>query len=102
VETGIDSEGAGKHARDRRKPEDLVAYAARAKAARNWECYHAIVRTLKEIEEAETLVVQSGKPVGVVKTHADAPIVLMANGNLVGRWAMPANFYSLEDNGLTM
>ena len=84
------------------KPEDLVVYAARAKAARNWDCYHAIVRTLKEIEEDETLVVQSGKPVGVFKTHTDAPIVLMANGNLVGRWATPENFYALEDNGLTM
>jgi urocanate hydratase len=84
------------------KPEELIIYAARGKAARNWDCYHAIVKVLKEIEEDETLVIQSGKPVAVFETHADAPIVIMANGNLVGRWATPENFYALEDKGLTM
>lgn len=84
------------------KPEELIIYAARGKAARNWDCYHAIVRTLKALEEDETLVMQSGKPVAVFKTHVDAPIVIMANGNLVGRWATPENFYDLENKGLTM
>lgn len=84
------------------KPEELIIYAARGKAARNWDCYHAIVRTLKALEEDETLVIQSGKPVAVFKTHVDAPIVIMANGNLVGRWATPENFYDLENKGLTM
>ncbi len=84
------------------KPEELIIYAARGKAARNWDCYHAIVRTLKALEEDETLVIQSGKPVAVFKTHVDAPIVVMANGNLVGRWATPENFYDLENKGLTM
>lgn len=84
------------------RPEDLIVYAARGKAARNWDCYHAIVKALKEIEENETLVIQSGKPVAVFKTHSAAPIVIMANGNLVGRWATPENFYALEEKGLTM
>jgi urocanate hydratase len=84
------------------KPDDLIVYAARAKAARNWDCYHTIVNVLKEIGEDETLVIQSGKPVAVFKTHDRAPIVIMANGNLVGRWATPEHFYALENKGLTM
>ncbi len=84
------------------KPEELIVYAARGKAARDWDCYHAIVRTLKVLEEDETLVIQSGKPVAVFRTHVDAPMVIMANGNLVGRWATPEKFYDLENKGLTM
>jgi len=84
------------------KQEDLVVYASRAKAARNWDCYHAIVNSLKGLEEDETLVVQSGKPVGIFKTHPASPIVIIANGNLVGRWANEEEFYKLEKKGLTM
>ncbi len=84
------------------RPEDLIVYAARGKAARNWDCYHTIVKMLTEIEEDDTLVIQSGKPVAVFKTHECAPIVIMANGNLVGRWATPEQFYALENKGLTM
>jgi urocanate hydratase len=69
------------------RPEDLVVYGGTGKAARNWEAYEAIVRTLLTLENDETLLVQSGKPVGVFKTHAHAPRVLIANSNLVGRWA---------------
>src|SRR5438093_3542379 len=63
------------------RPRDLVVYGGTGKAARNWECYHAIVRSLKELENDETLLVQSGKPVGVFKTHEYAPRVLIANSN---------------------
>lgn len=84
------------------RPEDLVVYASTAKAARNWDCYHAIVKALKELEEDETLAIQSGKPVAVFQTHSAAPLVVMANSNLVGRWATAENFYALEDKGLIM
>jgi urocanate hydratase len=82
------------------KPSELIVYASLAKAARNWPSYHAIVRTLKELEEDETLVIQSGKPIGVFRTHKNAPLVIMANSNLVGRWATEQEFYKLHDQGL--
>src|SRR5438046_8113287 len=69
------------------RPEDLVVYGGRGKAARNWECFDAIVRSLGELENDETLLVQSGKPVAVFRTHEYAPRVLIANSNLVGNWA---------------
>jgi urocanate hydratase len=69
------------------KPQDLIVYGGRGKAARNWECFDAIVRCLKELESDETLLVQSGKPVGIFRTYPDAPRVLIANSNLVGAWA---------------
>jgi urocanate hydratase len=84
------------------KPEDLVVYGGSGKAARNWDCYHAIVRTLKELENDETLLVQSGKPVGVFKTHDYAPRVLIANSLLVPAWATGDEFRRLEGLGLTM
>ena len=68
------------------KPENLVVYGGRGQAARNWDCFDAILESLKNLEDDETLLVQSGKPVGVVRTHADAPRVLIANSNLVGCW----------------
>src|SRR2546425_5093521 len=69
------------------RPQDLVVYGGRGKAARNWECYHAIVRSLRALKNDETLLIQSGKPVGVFRTHEYAPRVLIANSNLVGKWA---------------
>jgi urocanate hydratase len=81
-------------------PNDLVVYAAYGKAARNWASHDAIVRTLKELEDGETLIVQSGKPIGVIRTHANAPVVIMANCNVVGGWATAENFYDLEKKGL--
>src|SRR5579872_6416927 len=69
------------------KPDELIVYGGTGKAARNWECYEAIVRSLRALENDETLLVQSGKPVGVFKTYADAPRVLIANSNLVGHWS---------------
>ncbi|MFE5598179.1 urocanate hydratase [Streptomyces coelicoflavus] len=83
-------------------PEDLVVYGGTGKAARNREAYEAIVRTLKTLKDDETLLVQSGKPVGVVRTHEWAPRVLLANSNLVGDWANWEEFRSLEARGLTM
>ena len=68
-------------------PDELIVYGGIGKAARNWECYDHIVETLKTLGEDETLLVQSGKPVGVFRTHADAPRVLIANSNLVPHWA---------------
>src|SRR5437016_4845150 len=68
------------------RPRDLIVYGGTGKAARNWECYHAIVNALKALGSEETLLVQSGKPVGVFKTHEYAPRVLIANANLVGHW----------------
>ncbi|RXZ83215.1 urocanate hydratase [Paenibacillaceae bacterium] len=79
---------------------ELIVYASLAKAARNWPSYHAIVDTLKQLEEDETLVIQSGKPIGVFRTHRQAPLVVMANCNLVGRWATSDNFYALQEKGL--
>ena len=84
------------------RPEDLVVYGGTGKAARNWEAFDAIVRALRALEDDETLLVQSGKPVGVFRTHAFAPRVLIANANLVGRWATWERFRELERAGLTM
>ncbi|AXA95315.1 urocanate hydratase [Microbacterium sp. PM5] len=83
-------------------PEDLVVYGGTGRAARSWEAYDAIVRTLDELEPDETLLVQSGKPVGVFRTHEWAPRVLIANANLVGDWATWPEFRRLEQLGLTM
>ncbi|MGK9147824.1 urocanate hydratase [Plantibacter flavus] len=83
-------------------PEDLVVYGGTGKAARTWEAYDAIVRTLEGLEADETLLVQSGKPVGVFRTHEWAPRVLIANSNLVGDWATWPEFRKLEAEGLTM
>jgi urocanate hydratase len=84
------------------KPDELVVYGGSGKAARNWECFDAIVRCLKELEDDETLLVQSGKPVGVFQTYPDAPRVLIANSNLVGKWATAEYFHELEAKGLIM
>jgi urocanate hydratase len=84
------------------KPDDLIVYGGKGKAARNWECFDAIVATLRELGDDETLLVQSGKPVGVFKTFPHAPRVLIANSNLVGRWATWDHFHELERLGLMM
>src|SRR5687768_16615626 len=84
------------------RPEELVVYGGIGKAARNWECYERIVETLRRLEDDETLLVQSGKPVGVFKTHPDAPRVLIANSNLVPRWATWDHFNELDRKGLAM
>ena len=84
------------------KPEELIVYGGTGKAARNWECYHAIVKALKELENDETLLVQSGKPVGIFKTHPDAPRVLIANSLLVPKWATWEHFNELDKKGLIM
>ena len=84
------------------RPDELIVYGGTGRAARNWECFHAIVRSLRALENDETLLVQSGKPVGVFKTHAEAPRVLIANANLVGQWANWDQFHKLEKLGLTM
>ncbi len=83
-------------------PEDLVVYGGIGKAARNWDCYDAIVKKLIELELDETLLIQSGKPVGVFKTHPDAPRVLIANSNLVPTWANWEHFRELDKKGLMM
>ena len=83
-------------------PEDLVVYGGIGKAARNWDCYDAIVKKLIELELDETLLIQSGKPVGVFKTHPDAPRVLIANSNLVPAWANWEHFRELDKKGLMM
>jgi len=84
------------------RPQDLVVYGGTGKAARNWDCYHAIVHSLKNLENDETLLVQSGKPVGVFKTHEYAPRVLIANSNLVGHFSNWEKFNELERAGLMM
>ncbi len=84
------------------RPDDLVVYGGTGKAARNWECFDAIVRELTNLAGDETLLVQSGKPVGVFRTHTSAPRVLIANSNLVGRWATWEVFRDLERKGLMM
>ncbi len=84
------------------RPEDLVVYGGLGKAARNWDCFHAIVKELKHLENDQTLLIQSGKPVGVVKTHEDAPRVLLANSNLVPKWATWEVFRELDQKGLMM
>lgn len=83
-------------------PEELVVYGGRGKAARNWNCFHKILENLKNLENDETLLIQSGKPVGILKTHTDAPRVLIANSNLVPRWANWEHFDELDKKGLTM
>ncbi|MCH7343739.1 urocanate hydratase [Pelomonas sp. CA6] len=83
-------------------PDQLVVYGGIGKAARNWDCFDAILATLKELNEDETLLIQSGKPVGVFKTHADAPRVLLANSNLVPHWATWEHFNELDRKGLMM
>jgi urocanate hydratase len=84
------------------KPEDLVVYGGRGKAARSWEAFDAILESLKRLEEDETLLVQSGKPVVVFKSHRDAPKVLIANSNLVPHWATWEHFDELAKKGLIM
>jgi len=84
------------------KPEELIVYGGSGKVARNWDCYHKIVETLKELEEDETLLIQSGKPVAVFKTRKESPIVLIANANLVPKWSTWEKFYELEALGLIM
>jgi urocanate hydratase len=81
-------------------PDNLVVYAALGRAARDWPSHDMIVETLTTMDEHETLIVQSGKPIGCVKTHAEAPIVIMANCNMVGQWAKAENFYALEKKNL--
>ena len=83
-------------------PDELVVYGGKGKAARNWECYDAILNTLKRMNEDETLLVQSGKPVGVLKTHTWSPRVLIANSNLVPDWATWDHFNELDKQGLMM
>src|SRR5687768_14079487 len=84
------------------RPQDLVVYGGTGKAARSWEAFDAIVRTLRRLENDETLLIQSGKPVGIFRTHPGAPRVLLANSNLVGRWANWDHFRELERAGLMM
>jgi urocanate hydratase len=84
------------------RPDDLVVYGGAGKAARDWRCFDAIVRSLRDLNNDETLLVQSGKPVGVFRTHEDAPRVLIANSNLVGHWSNWNEFHRLERMGLTM
>ena len=84
------------------KPEELIVYGGAGKAARNWDCYHAIVKSLRALENDETLLVQSGKPVGIFKTHENAPRVLISNAMLVPKWATWDEFRRLDALGLTM
>ncbi len=83
-------------------PDNLIIYGGRGKAARNWECFDAILASLKDLGEDETLMVQSGKPVGIFKSHADAPRVLIANSNIVPHWATQEQFDQYERDGLMM
>src|SRR5204862_2659173 len=91
----LDPEGA-------ERPQDLVVYGGIGKAARNWQCYEQIVAALRALNDDETLLIQSGKPVGVFPTHPDAPRVLLANSNLVTRWATWDHFHELDRRGLMM
>src|SRR6056297_798032 len=84
------------------KPDELIVYGGGGKAARNWDSYHRIIKTLKRLENDETMLVQSGKPVGVFRTHEEAPRVLIANSHLVPRWANWDEFRKLDKMGLTM
>src|SRR5213593_3376776 len=84
------------------RPDELVVYGGTGRAARSWEAFDAIVSALRRLENDETLLVQSGKPVGVFRTHADAPRVLIANSNLVPRWGTWEHFWELEKKGLMM
>jgi urocanate hydratase len=83
-------------------PDNLIVYGGRGKAARNWECFDAIVESLKQLENDETLLIQSGKPVAIFKTHPDAPRALIANSNIVPHWATQENFDKWEKEGLIM
>jgi len=83
-------------------PNELVVYGGIGKAARNWECFDKILEALKNLENHETLLVQSGKPIGVLQTHEDAPRVLIANSNLVPKWATWDVFHELDKKGLMM
>ena len=83
-------------------PDNLIVYGGRGRAARNWAAFDAIIAALRELENDETLLVQSGKPVAVFKTHPDAPRVLIANSNLVPHWATQEHFDALERQGLIM
>ena len=83
-------------------PQSLVVYGGIGRAARNWQCYDKIVETLERLEEDQSLLVQSGKPVGVFRTHEDAPRVLIANSNLVPKWATWEHFHELDRKGLMM
>jgi urocanate hydratase len=84
------------------KPDELIVYGGTGRAARNWNCFEAIVRSLQQLGNDETLLVQSGKPVGIFRTHEFAPRVLIANANLVGHWSNYSEFHRLEQLGLTM
>src|SRR6266511_862496 len=84
------------------RPDDLIVYGGTGKAARSWPCFHRIVETLRRLKADETLLVQSGKPVGVFQTHEEAPRVLIANAHLVPRWATWDEFRRLDALGLTM
>jgi len=84
------------------RPDELIVYGGRGKAARNWDCYHQIVKSLQQLENDETLLIQSGKPVGVFRTHEESPRVLIANSHLVPRWANWDEFDRLEKMGLMM
>ncbi len=84
------------------KPDELIVYGGTGKAARNWEAFDLIVKSLKDLNDDETLLVQSGKPVGILRSHKDAPRILIANSNLVGRWATWEHFRELEAKGLIM
>jgi urocanate hydratase len=84
------------------RPEDLIVYGGIGKAARNWECFDAILKSLQTLGDDETLLIQSGKPVGIIRTHTDAPRVLLANSNLVPKWATWEHFHELDKKGLMM
>ncbi|MGI9464585.1 MAG: urocanate hydratase, partial [Aestuariivirgaceae bacterium] len=84
------------------RPEELVVYGGIGRAARDWPSFDRIVSSLKELEDDETLLVQSGKPVGIFRTHADAPRVLIANSNLVPHWGNWEHFHELDRKGLMM
>ena len=89
IQNNLDPENA-------EKPHELIVYGGLGKAARNWECFDAILEALRSMEEDDTLLVQSGKPVGIITTHADAPRVIIANSNLVGKWATWEVFRELD------
>lgn len=95
IQNNLDPENA-------EKPHELIVYGGLGKAARNWECFDAILEALRSMEEDDTLLVQSGKPVGIITTHADAPRVIIANSNLVGKWATWEVFRELDKKGLMM
>src|SRR6185437_11412231 len=84
------------------RPDDLVVYGGNGRAARNWDCFEAMVATLKDLKDDQTMLVQSGKPVALVPTHPLAPRVLLSNSMLVPKWATWEHFRDLEDRGLMM